>query len=287
MNYYEHHIGDYAEATAHLSFVEDAAYSRMIRKYYATERPLPVDVKAVQRLVGARAKEEREAVEAILHEFFELQDDGWHQVRCDLELHKYTAKQDKARASANARWSKPHAERNANASTPHMQTDSERNANAYETHNGRNALQSPIPSHQTPIPKDKGAGIREVVPRTPAGEACQRMKAAGLQAVNPSHPKLVALLQAGITLDELADAAADAVAKGKPFAYALATAEGRRRDAATTPLPDKPGPTVPGPSGIDPELARRNAEAAAWKPPGPEVKAMLAEATRRLKGAAA
>jgi uncharacterized protein YdaU (DUF1376 family) len=38
MNYYEHHIGDYAEATSHLTFVEDAAYSRLIRKYYSTEK---------------------------------------------------------------------------------------------------------------------------------------------------------------------------------------------------------------------------------------------------------
>ena len=52
MNYYEHHIGDYAEATAHLTFVEDAAYSRLIRKYYAAEKPMPADLKAVQRLVG-------------------------------------------------------------------------------------------------------------------------------------------------------------------------------------------------------------------------------------------
>jgi uncharacterized protein YdaU (DUF1376 family) len=32
VNYYKHHIGDYAEATAHLSFVEDAAYLRLMRK---------------------------------------------------------------------------------------------------------------------------------------------------------------------------------------------------------------------------------------------------------------
>ena len=65
------------------------------------------------------------------------------------------------------------------------------------------------------------------------------MRSAGLQDVNPSHPKLLALLTAGITQDELVSAAADAVGKGKSngFAYALATAEGRRRDAATTPLP--------------------------------------------------
>lgn len=89
MNYFEHHIGDYAEATAHLTFVEDAAYSRMIRKYYATEKPLPADVKAVQRLVGARTKEEREAVATVLEEFFILADDGWHNARCDAEIARF------------------------------------------------------------------------------------------------------------------------------------------------------------------------------------------------------
>ena len=89
MNYYEHHIGDYAEATAHLSFVEDAAYSRLIRKVYATEKPLPADIKAAQRLIGARTKEERDAVETVLHEFFTLHDDGWHNKRCDEEIARY------------------------------------------------------------------------------------------------------------------------------------------------------------------------------------------------------
>lgn len=91
MNYFEHHIGDYAEATAHLSFVEDAAYSRCIRKYYAKEKPLPADVKAVQRLVGARTKEEKDAVEAVLIEFFVLSDDGWRNARCDADIAVYQA----------------------------------------------------------------------------------------------------------------------------------------------------------------------------------------------------
>lgn len=287
MNYYEHHIGDYAEATAHLTFIEDAAYSRIIRKYYATERPMPADVKAVQRLVGARTKEEREAVESVLQEFFELEVDGWHQRRCDADLQRYIVKQGKARASANARWSKPHEERNANASEAHMRTDSERNANASETHDERNALQSPVPSPQTPEERNKRAGTREVVPRAPGAEACIRMKAAGLQAVNPSHPKLLALLEAGLTVDELEHAAGEAVAKGKGFAYALAAAEGRRRDAQTPALPDRASVTVPGPTGPDPTLVRLQAERTAWKPPAPEVKAMLAKTVERLKGAAA
>lgn len=67
---------------------------------------------------------------------------------------------------------------------------------------------------------------------TPAGEACRRMKQQGMHAVNPSHPKLVALLEAGATADELANTAAEAVASGKGFAWVLATVKGRREDAA-------------------------------------------------------
>jgi uncharacterized protein YdaU (DUF1376 family) len=91
VNYFELHIGDYAEATAHLTFVEDAAYTRLLRKYYSTEKPLPGDLKAVQRLVAARSKEEREAVETVLNEFFTLQDDGWHNTRCDAEIARFQA----------------------------------------------------------------------------------------------------------------------------------------------------------------------------------------------------
>lgn len=69
------------------------------------------------------------------------------------------------------------------------------------------------------------------------GDACKAMKAVGLAGVNPSHPKLSALLAAGITVAELTAAALEAVQRQKSFPYALATAEGRRRDAATEPLP--------------------------------------------------
>lgn len=83
MHYYEHHIGDYDEATAHLTAVEDGIYSRLIRKYYATEKPLIADMTKLARLVRARSKEEKQAVEDMLAEFFTLEEDGWHQAKCD------------------------------------------------------------------------------------------------------------------------------------------------------------------------------------------------------------
>jgi hypothetical protein len=148
MNYYEHHLGDYAQATAHLSFVEDAAYSRLIRKYYAQEKPLPVDLAATQRLVGARTKEEKEAVETVLAEFFELRDTGWHNKRCDEEIERYLDKQTKAKRSANARWQRDpqHSDGNANA----MRTHSEGNADGMLSRH-----QTPDTSHQTPSSSTK------------------------------------------------------------------------------------------------------------------------------------
>lgn len=107
MNYYEHHLGDYAAATGHLSLIEDAVYTRMIRRYYVQEAPLPADVGQVARLVGAREPEAVAAVEAVLAEFFTLSPDGWHNKRCDEEIAKFREKIAAAsragRASANAR----------------------------------------------------------------------------------------------------------------------------------------------------------------------------------------
>lgn len=89
MNYYEHHIGDYDQATAHLTACEDGIYSRLIRWYMASESPLPADVKLIQRRVRAHTREEKNAVVAILEEFFEITDDGYRQHRCDEEIERY------------------------------------------------------------------------------------------------------------------------------------------------------------------------------------------------------
>ena len=142
MNYYEHHIGDYAEATAHLTFIEDATYSRLIRKYYATEKPLPMDVKFVQRLINARSKEEKNAVISVLNEFFILTDDGWRQERCDHEIARFKDRQIKARRSAEGRWQSSSVEQILSDSTTISPCD--RNANALPTQC------SPSTKHQTP-----------------------------------------------------------------------------------------------------------------------------------------
>ncbi|OZB49569.1 MAG: hypothetical protein B7X60_00720 [Polynucleobacter sp. 39-45-136] len=165
MNYYEHHIGDYAEATAHLTFIEDATYSRLIRKYYATEKPIPIEIKLVQRLINARSKEEKNAVVSVLNEFFTLTEDGWRQERCDHEIARFKDKQLKARRSAEGRWQSfqsddPRPEINPNIGCV-------RNATAMRTQCSPDTIhQSPVTNLHTPGKQNIG-GEKEKIHQEP------------------------------------------------------------------------------------------------------------------------
>lgn len=169
MNYYEHHIGDYTVATTHLSFIEDATYSRLLRRYYSTEKPLPADIKVIQKLIGAISGIEKKAVVSILNEFFVLAADGWRQQRCDHEIKRFQDKQSKAKRNAESRWQGPgEAElpsgeglnfghfRDADA----MLEKCGRNANAMLEKCERNAHQSPVTNHQSP----------DSIPQTPINQ---------------------------------------------------------------------------------------------------------------------
>lgn len=138
MNFYAFHIGDYASATRHLSWEEDLAYRRLIDTYYMREGPLPPDRKQIYRLVVAASKAQRAAVDVILEEFFSLTSEGYTNERCEAELASFRKKSEKARQSAEARWTKQSAvhsdsDGNANASANAMRTHSE--GNAPITHN--------------------------------------------------------------------------------------------------------------------------------------------------------
>ncbi len=259
MNYYEHHIGDYAEATAHLSFIEDAAYSRLIRKYYASEKPLPADHKAVQRLVGARSKEEREAVSTVLEEFFTLQDDGWHNRRCDEEIAHYKEgdaereqknahekermrrhREERSRLFAELRelgitpkWDTPVTQlreilkRTSNAPATRTGDEQERTSNAPATANQTPDTNTQSPDTTTHVNKDTHSGGSP----TRAGAVCVALRAEGLASVNPAHPDLIALLDDGAEIQEFVSAARIAREKGKGFAYVIGIVKGQRADA--------------------------------------------------------
>ena len=197
MNYYERHIGDYLKDTAHLSLLEHGVYGRLLDVYYSREGAIPVD--QAERLIGARSKEERAALAAVLDEFFAVDAGALRHERCERELARFRDKKRKASASANARWNKP-------------KEDIERNADAMRTHTERNAeAMLPVTSNQTPDTRHQedygakapassaGAGAQaaaDFVP-SPAGKVCMALKACGIWPVDPLNQRLLTLLAAG------------------------------------------------------------------------------------------
>lgn len=121
---------------------------------------------------------------------------------------------------------------------------------------------------------------------TPGGAACRAIRLAGIPDVNPSHPDLLRLLAAGVSAQELADAAAVCVLKGKPsFAYLLSTVEGQRRDAAAkAAVPaEAPKPITVASSEAD-KTAAMLAQQSAVKPTRPPAQ-LLALAGKAVRTA--
>lgn len=271
MNYYEHHIGDYDEATSHLSAVEDGIYSRMLRKYYATEQPLIADVAKLQRLMRAKTREEKQAVVDILDEFFRLDEDGWHQDTCDEVIAAYQAgeperevkkanednrlrrhREERARlfksltdAGQHAAWNISIVElRELVKALP--ETKSHPPATAPAT--PATATQTPLTSTHIPIKGIKartgdspgdGSDSGEFAP-TKAGQVGMALKAAGvdMSTVNLSDPLFAALLQQGATAAEFAGLAEEAIRAGKrkPWKWILTVLPERRKDAQALQL---------------------------------------------------
>lgn len=89
MNYYPHHIGDYAKATRFLSKDQDLFYRRMLDEYYDRESPLPGEPEEVAQMVGATTPEEIDAVRYVLARFFTPTGSGWMNARCEQEIGNY------------------------------------------------------------------------------------------------------------------------------------------------------------------------------------------------------
>jgi uncharacterized protein YdaU (DUF1376 family) len=170
MNFYPFHIGDYASATRHLSWDEDAAYRRLLDVYYTSEKALPLELRQVFRLVVASTEDQRAAVESVLSEFFERTEAGWINRRADSEILVMREKQEKQREKANKRWHKPEQER---GNAPAIPQHDESYATACDVDAvAMPPIPIPIPTPTpTPIPTTppKGGDARKRAPTRPDG----------------------------------------------------------------------------------------------------------------------
>ena len=95
MHYYQFDISAWAIHTSHLTIEEEGVYRRLLDYYYDTELPIPEETKSVIRRL--RLVNHEDIVASILAEFFDLEDDGWHNHRADLVINDYRKKSEKAR----------------------------------------------------------------------------------------------------------------------------------------------------------------------------------------------
>jgi uncharacterized protein YdaU (DUF1376 family) len=100
VNFYKHHIGDYAKKTGHLSVAEHGAYLLMLHAYYGTEKPLPMG-DALYRLVRAQTKAERAAVDSVAAQFWSRTENGLVNGRAFDEIGLATQQADASRTNGN------------------------------------------------------------------------------------------------------------------------------------------------------------------------------------------
>ena len=157
MNYYERHLGDYATDAGHLSMLEHGAYTLLLDRFYRTEAPIPAD--QAHRVCRARSEEERQAVDAVLAEFWTLTDDGWINRRAVDEIERARRKIEAARTNGQ-RGGRPKKNQEATQEKPtgfSLGSDQLTQAKAHQT---PDTIDNPLPPAGEPAePASMGQSI--------------------------------------------------------------------------------------------------------------------------------
>ena len=201
---------------SHLSLLEHGIYMRLLDVYYTHEAPIPVDQAA--RLIGARSKEEKKALEIIAIEFFSLKNNCYSHKRCDAEIAQMLQKAETNKVVGRL-GGRPKKE---------TQMVSENNPEITQMVSENNPSHKPITNNH-----NKQTNTEETnttVQPTLAGSVCLILTQQNILDVNPCNPTLLALLDAGATSEEFANAAQSA--KVRKFSYILGVVKNMREQAA-------------------------------------------------------
>lgn len=221
MNYYDHHIGDFNNATRHLTRIERSLYRDMLDMYYDTECPLPLDLAYLRRKLLARTEEESTAVEQVLNEFFIKTEQGWYNNRCAEvidEYHRNQVGRSRGGKASAAKREQSKAERLANLNT----TPADRQQDAADDQHNSTAVQQQFNSSSTdalltinhkPLTINQTPRSDDPQPITPV-ELSVAMRKGGVKS-QPADPRLIALAAQGVTPDTVA-AACEQAKQSKP-----------------------------------------------------------------------
>lgn len=121
------YVGDYRAKTARLSALEHGVYVLLLDEYYSVGEPLPANAGDLQNICRCFAEHEQAAMHKVLHRFFILKEDGWHNERADQELQKRAKISEKRSNAAKIK----HSNALQNACKTPANADANADANAY------------------------------------------------------------------------------------------------------------------------------------------------------------
>jgi uncharacterized protein YdaU (DUF1376 family) len=198
MNFYKRHIGDYIKDAGHLTLLEHGVYTRLLDVYYTREEGIPQDKAA--RLTGARSKDEVQALDNVLEEFFTLDGGLWIQNRCEAEIEAASQQADANRNNGKkgGRPKRNTTEQKPNGLFPGLNSESENNLS--QTPDSRlQTLGSKTDSSSALVPEyaeddDRLPPRPSLAPSgTPTGRAvgiCTLLTGAGITKVTAFHPDI-------------------------------------------------------------------------------------------------
>ncbi|SDC69830.1 Uncharacterized conserved protein YdaU, DUF1376 family [Massilia sp. PDC64] len=232
MNFYKRHIGDYIKKAGHLTLLEHGIYARLMDVYYTREAGIPEDKAA--RLIGARTKEEVQALSNVLDEFFTLVDGVWTQGRCEEEIGIASAKAEKNRENGS-KGGRP--KKTLTGQQPGENPDGSDVGNHVGSE--KNLSQTPDSRLQTKTLGDRASDQPELsgepILPTPVGDLSKAMRELGIMG-QPADPRLIALADQGVSVETMRAACEDAK-RSKPNeriapAYVFAILERWAREAS-------------------------------------------------------
>lgn len=225
MNFYKRHIGDYIKDAAHLSLLEHGVYARLMDVYYTREAGIP-DGQA-NRLIGARSKDEQQAVQNVLAEFFSLVDGVWIQSRCEREIEAASAKGEQNRENGK-KGGRPRKNPSLTEPTKNPDGFEEENPDGFQTGSEKNLSQTPDTRHQTEGQQHNHGGQSRALHAD--GELPERhvqvavlLRSLGVTPITGQHPLAMVFANAGAT-DAQLRAAVEIARERKPVPQPISPA---------------------------------------------------------------
>ena len=166
MNYYQHHIGDFNNATRHLSLIERAIYRDLLDMYYDTEQAIDAsNLDRLARRVQCSTDEQVSALKYVLDEFFTLNDGVYVNNRCEREIAEFHGKKKQASEAGKASAAKRAAKKKnpSNGGSSNSDQPSNENSTTVENPLNENLADEQLTINHKPVTNiiDSSSNARE------------------------------------------------------------------------------------------------------------------------------